>query len=122
MARLGAVTKRRRSKPGKPITAAFQGQVLNRPSGKVGEVSVKEGLLVQYVGVYAQPPSVAQIGKANAAAGEQLATRSSRPSSVTAGSSRPTAVRQLDTGQKQAGSIPLCLGRARRRKAPGTGA
>ena len=57
MARLGAVTAAA-LEPGKAVTAAFQGQVLNRPSGK-GEQPVKEALLVQYLGVYAPPPSVA---------------------------------------------------------------
>ena len=47
MVRLGAVTAAA-VEPGKPVTAAFQGQVLNRPSGRAGEVPVKEALLVQY--------------------------------------------------------------------------
>ena len=51
------------------MTAAFQGQVLNRPSGRAGELPVKEALLVQYLGVYAPPPSVAQLGKNNQAGG-----------------------------------------------------
>ena len=110
MARLGAVTAAA-VEPGKPVTAAFQGEVLNRPSGKVGEVNVKEALLVQYLGVYAPPPSVAQLGKANAAAGEQLGYAVSRPSTVTAELVAPDgSSRQLDTGQKQAGSYRFASG------------
>ena len=52
MVRLGAVTAAA-VEPGKAVTAAFQGQVLNRPSGRAGEMPVKEALLVQYAGVYA---------------------------------------------------------------------
>ena len=75
MARLGALTAAA-LEPGKAVTAAFQGKVLNRPSGK-GEQPLKEGLLVQYSGVYAAPPSAAQLGRANRRAGSSSRTRSS---------------------------------------------
>ena len=67
MVRLGAVTAAA-VEPGKPVTAAFQGQVLNRPSGRAGEVPVKEALLVQYAGVYVPAPTVAHVGSNNRAA------------------------------------------------------
>ena len=110
MVRLGAGTAAA-LEPGKPVTAAFQGQVLNRPYGKVGEVPVKEALLVQYLGVYAPPPSVEQLGKANQAAGEQLAYTVVRPSTVTAALVAPDGTaRTLDTGPRQAGSYRFASG------------
>ena len=47
----------RRSQYGKPVTAAFDGQLLSRPTGRRRPVAVKEALLLQYAGVYA-PPAV----------------------------------------------------------------
>src|SRR5262245_205468 len=110
MVRLGAVTAAG-LEPGKVVTAAFQGQVLNRPSGRAGELPVKEALLVQYVGVYAAPPSVAQLGRNNQAAGQQLGYTVVRPSTVTAellapdGSSRP-----VDSGSRQPGAYRFSWG------------
>jgi hypothetical protein len=83
MARLGAVTAAG-LEPGKAVTAAFQGQVLNRPYAKVGELPVNEALLVQYAGVYAPLPPVTQLGRNNQASGQQLAYTVVRPSTVMA--------------------------------------
>jgi Phosphodiester glycosidase/FlgD Ig-like domain len=110
MVRLGAATAAA-LEPGKVVTAAFQGQVLNRPSGKAGELPVKEALLVQYVGVYAAPPSVAQLGKNNQAGGQQLGYTVVRPSTVTAELVAPDgSTRPLDSGQRQAGAYRFSYG------------
>jgi hypothetical protein len=110
MVRLGAVTAAA-LEPGKPVTAAFQGQVLNRPSGKVGEVLVKEALLVQYVGVYAPSLSVTQLGKNNQAAGQQLAYVLVRPSTVTAELVAPDGTtRPIDAGQRTPGTYRFASG------------
>jgi hypothetical protein len=104
MARLGAVTAAA-LEPGKAVTAAFQGQVLNRPYAKAGELPVKEALLVQYVGVYAPPPPVTQLGRNNQAAGQQLAYTVARPSTVTAELVAPDgSVRPVDSGSKAPGT------------------
>jgi len=104
MVRLGAVTAAA-LESGKAVTAAFQGQVLNRPSGRNGEVPVKEALLVQYAGVYAPPPSVAQLGKNNQAAGQQLGYTVVRPSTVTAELVAPDGTtRPVDAGSRQPGT------------------
>ena len=104
MVRLGAVTAAA-LEPGKAVTAAFQGQVLNRPSGKAGELPVKEALLVQYLGVYAPPPSVPQLGKNNQASGQQLAYTVVRPSTVTAELVAPDGTtRPVDSGSRAAGT------------------
>jgi hypothetical protein len=104
MVRLGAATAAA-LEPGKPVTAAFQGQVLNRPRGKVGEVPVKEALLVQYAGVYAPPPAVPQIGRANGAAGQQISYTVVRPSSVTAELVAPDgSARPVDSGPREPGA------------------
>jgi len=108
--RLGAATAAA-LEPGTVVTAAFQGQVLNRPSGKAGELPVKEALLVQYVGVYAAPPSVAQLGKNNQAGGQQLGYTVVRPSTVTAELVAPDgSTRPLDSGQRQAGAYRFSYG------------
>ena len=66
---------------------------------------VKEALLVQYTGVYAPPPSVTLLGKANAPAGVKLAYRITRPSTVTANVVGPDgAVHTLDSGSRQPGT------------------
>ena len=56
MAKLGAVTAAG-LQYGRFVTAAFDGEVVNRLS-QARQVPVKEALLVQYAGVYAPPPSV----------------------------------------------------------------
>jgi hypothetical protein len=87
------------------VTAAANGQLLNRPKDLAGERPVKEALLVQYAGVTAATPSPAAIGSENAAAGVQLAYTVVRPSTVAAnvvgpdGQSHP-----LDTGARDPGT------------------
>ena len=121
MVRLGAVTAAA-LEPGKAVTAAFQGQVLNRPSGK-GEQPVKEALLVQYRGVYAPPPSAAQLGRA-ATGGRAAARVHGRPpvDRDRRAASRPTArPRPVDTRLAPAGHVPLRAGRRSTSRARGTG-
>jgi phosphodiester glycosidase/flagellar hook capping protein FlgD len=102
MARLGAQTAVGLAY-GKPVTAAFDGQLLSRPADRAG-APVKEGLLLQYVGVYAPPPSVPVIGKQNQTAVEQLVYKVVRPSDVTASVVGPDGtVHPLDTGNRQPG-------------------
>jgi hypothetical protein len=103
MVRLGAVTAAA-LESGKAVTAAFQGQVLNRPSGK-GEQPLKQGLLVQYAGVYAAPPSVPQLGRHNQAAGQRLAYTVPRLSTVTAELVAPDGTaRPVDSGSREPGT------------------
>ena len=116
MAKLGAVTAAG-LQYGKFVTAAFDGQVLNRPSQPSGQVAVKEALLVQYAGVYALPPSVPVLGKADVAARRAARLPASRsPSQVTAtvvgpdGTATPARRRQ-----QAARHLPLRLGELRRR-------
>ena len=66
---------------------------------------MKEALLVQYLGVYAAPPSVAQLGKNNQAGGQQLAYTLVRPSTVTAELVAPDGTaRPVDSGPRQPGT------------------
>jgi hypothetical protein len=103
MAKLGAVTAAG-LQDGKFVTAAFDGQLLNRPS-QSAETPVKEALLLQYAGVYAPPPSAPELGKDDAAAGEQLAYRITQPSQVTATVVGPDGVSHpVDSGSKQPGT------------------
>jgi phosphodiester glycosidase/flagellar hook capping protein FlgD len=103
MVRLGAVTAAA-LESGKAVTAAFQGTLLNRPSG-AAEKPLREALLVQYAGVYAAPPSVLQITKANQGAVQRLSYSVVRPTNVTAelvapdGTSRP-----IDSGSREPGT------------------
>ncbi len=83
MARLGAVSACAVDSGG-AVTAAFDGQLLNRPSDAAGERAVAEALLVEYFGVYAPPPSVPLVDGDPGATGETLAYKVVRPSSVTA--------------------------------------
>jgi exopolysaccharide biosynthesis protein len=105
MAKLGAVTAAG-LEYGSSVTAAFDGKVLNRPSGPSGEQRVKEALLVQYAGVYAPPPSVPVLtSKSEASAGEQLSYRLTRPSTVTAAVVGPDgASHPVESGPKDVGT------------------
>jgi exopolysaccharide biosynthesis protein len=103
MASLGAVTAAG-LQYGRYVTAAFDGEVINRLS-QARQVPVKEALLVQYAGVYAPPPSLTLLGKANAAPGVKLAYRLTRPETVTANVVGPDgAVHQVDSGTRQPGT------------------
>jgi len=88
---------------GKPVTAAFDGQLLSRPADRSG-APVKEGLLLQYYGVYVPPPSVPVIGKQNQGQVEQLVYKVVRPSDVAAALIGPDGVvHALDSGSRQPG-------------------
>jgi Phosphodiester glycosidase/FlgD Ig-like domain len=102
MARLGARTAVGLAY-GKPVTAAFDGQLLSRPADGAG-APVKEGLLLQYYGVYAPPPSVPVVGKQNQGQVEQLEYKVVRPSDVTASVIGPDGtVHAIDSGNRQPG-------------------
>jgi hypothetical protein len=106
MAGLGAVTAAALNY-GATVSAAFDGSLLDRP-GTAGGGKVKEALLVQYAGVYAPPPSVPALGKADVAAGEQLSYRIVRPSTVTASMIAPDGTQQtVDSGSRQPGTYPF---------------
>jgi exopolysaccharide biosynthesis protein len=101
MVKLGAVTAVG-LQYGRFVTAAFDGQVVNRLS-QARQVPVKEALLVEYAGVYAPPPSVTQLGKTNA--GVKLAYRLTQPSNVTANVVAPDGtVHPVDSGDRQPGT------------------
>jgi hypothetical protein len=103
MAKLGAVTAVG-LQYGRFVTAAFDGEVVNRLS-QSRQVPVKEALLVQYAGVYAPPPSVAVLGKANAEGGVKLSYRVTQPSTVTANVVAPDGTaHQVDSGARQPGT------------------
>jgi hypothetical protein len=103
MAGLGAVTAAALNY-GATVSAAFDGQLLDRPR-TAGGGKVKEALLVQYAGVYAPPPSVPALDKGDVAAGEQLAYRIVRPSTVTATVIAPDGAQQtVDSGSRQPGT------------------
>jgi hypothetical protein len=102
MATLGAVTAAG-LQYGRFVTAAFDGEVLNRLSQQ-RQVPVKEALLVQYAGVYAPPPSLPLVDKGSAAS-EGLAYRVTRPSTVSATVVGPDgAVHQVDAGSREPGT------------------
>ena len=102
MARLGARTAAALAY-GKPVTAAFDGQLLSRPADRSG-AAVKEGLLVQYFGVYAPPVSAPIVGKDNQTAVEQLEYKVVRPSTVTAAVIGPSGVvHPVDSGSREPG-------------------
>jgi hypothetical protein len=81
MVELGAVSASA-LQGGLPVTAAFDGQLLSRPSA--GEAAVKEGLLVEYAGVYAPQPPLALVNGDPNATQQTLAYKLVRPSTVTA--------------------------------------
>jgi hypothetical protein len=88
---------------GKPVTAAFDGQLLSRPADRSG-APVKEGLLLQYYGVYVPPASLPVVGTQNQGQAEQLVYKVVRPSDVTAAVIGPDGVvHALDSGSRQPG-------------------
>ena len=102
MARLGAQTAVGLAF-GSPVTAAFDGQLLSRPADRVG-VPVKEGLLLEYYGVYAPPVSLPEVGKQNQTQPEQLAYKVVRQSDVTASVIAPDGtVHAIDSGSRPPG-------------------
>jgi hypothetical protein len=105
MARLGCVTASGLG-AGDAATAAFDGQLLNRPSGS-GETPVADALLVLYTGVYA-PPAAEPVLSPNGdsiADRQTLAYRLVRPADVAATLIAPDgSARQLDVGRRGAGT------------------
>jgi hypothetical protein len=82
LVRLGVVTAAGVD-PGDSVTMAFDGALLNRPSGG-GERPVKEALLVQYFGVYAPPLQLPLLTGDPGRTEEPLAYRLVRPAVVSA--------------------------------------
>ncbi len=103
MVRLGAVTAGAvASGPG--VSAAFDGTLLNQPSGSGTAQAVREGLLVQYFGVYAPPASVPVITQSYVGPGEQLSYKLVRPSTVSAFVVGPDGISHpIDSGVRQPG-------------------
>ena len=102
MARLGAQTAVGLAY-GKPVTAAFDGQLLSRPADRAG-APLKEGLLLQYYGVYAPPVSLPVVGRLNQGQSEQLVYKLVRPSDVSASVIGPDGVvHPVDSGSRQPG-------------------
>jgi hypothetical protein len=96
LVRLGAVTAAAVA-PGDAVTAAFDGTLLNRPSGRK-ELPVKEALLVQYFGVYAPQPPLPLVTGEPSRSQETLSYKLVRPSTVTASLVGPDGVaRPLET-------------------------
>ena len=99
LVRLGAVTAAGLD-IGDSVSVAFDGQLLNRPSGP-GERAVKEALLVQYFGVYAPQPPFPLLNGDPGRTQQPLAYKLVRPSTVTAELVGPDGVaRVLESGMK----------------------
>jgi hypothetical protein len=104
MVRLGAQTAAA-VEPGRSVTAAFNGKLLNRPSGSTGERPVKQALLLQYVGAYAGLPSSELVGRHNLSSGQQLSYSLVRPSTVRAALVAPDGTEhEVDGGLRQPGT------------------
>jgi hypothetical protein len=99
LVRLGAMTAAGTAS-GDAVSVAFDGQLLNRPSG-AHEQPVKEALLVQYAGVYAPQLSLPLVNGDPGRTQEPLAYKLVRPSTVTAELIGPDGVaRPLEAGVK----------------------
>jgi hypothetical protein len=97
LVRLGAVTAVGVD-PGDSVAAAFDGRLLNRPSGR-SERAVKEALLIQYFGVYAPEPLLPLLTGETGLADEPLSYKIVRPSTVTATLVGPDGAQHpLETG------------------------
>jgi hypothetical protein len=104
MVSLGAVTAAG-LQYGRFVEASFDGQPLTRPSQGSRQVPVKEGLLVQYAGVYAPAPSPDVVGESDLAAGVQLSYRLTYPSTVTAAVIGPDGTSHpVDSGSREPGA------------------
>jgi hypothetical protein len=99
LARLGAVDACGLG-TGAATTLAFDGKLLNRPSGRGGESPIADGLLLGYEGVYVpQLPATIATGKA-----VTLAYKIVRPSTVTATVTGPDgSTTAIDSGTRAAG-------------------
>lgn len=105
MVRLGAVTASALDAGGSS-TMAFDGKLLNRPSDRVGEREVSDGLFVLYTGVFAAPPTEAVLSPNGDGVGElqSFAYKLTRPSVVTVSLVGPDGVaRPVDSGPKVPG-------------------
>ncbi|MGD0273659.1 MAG: phosphodiester glycosidase family protein [Gaiellaceae bacterium] len=105
MVRLGAVTACGLGTD-TAATMAFDGQLLNRPSGPNGEASVSDALVIAYDGVFAPPPSepVLSPNGDGAAESEQLSYKVVRQSTVSAALVGPDGQMRLsDSGAKAPG-------------------
>jgi len=80
---------------GGAVTAAFDGQLLNRPSDPTGERAVREALLVEYFGVYAPPLPVPLLNGDPSRTVESLQYKLVRPSTVTASLVGPDGVARV---------------------------
>jgi hypothetical protein len=91
--RLGAVTAAA-VESGAAVTAAFDGELLGRPSSASGERPIREALLVEYFGVYA-PSLLPLLNGDPTRAVEPLAYKLVRQSTVTAGLVGPDGVTRV---------------------------
>jgi hypothetical protein len=103
LARLGAVNACGLG-TGAATTLAFDGKLLNRPSGRGGESPIADGLLIGYEGVYVpQLPATVASGKPLA-----LAYKVVRPSTVTATVTGPDgSTTTIDSATHAAGLYPF---------------
>ena len=104
MMRLGAVTASALD-AGDSTTMAFDGKLLNRPSGPGGERAVADALLVFYYGVYAPAldPVLSPNGDGSADS-ETLSYKLVRPSTVSASLDGPRgAAIPVDSGRREPG-------------------
>jgi hypothetical protein len=108
LVRLGAVTAAGLD-IGDSVSVAFDGRLLNRPSGAGGERAVKEALLVQYLGVYAPQPPLPLVNGDPGRTQEPLSYKLVRPSTVTAELIGPDGVaRVLESAVKhEPGTYPF---------------
>jgi hypothetical protein len=91
-------------------TMAFDGQLLNRPSGTTGERPVSEALLVGYLGIHAPLPAVSVLSPNGdgVAEAQALAYKVVRTSTVTASLIAPDGgSRPVFSGQAAAGTYPF---------------
>jgi hypothetical protein len=110
MVSLGAVTAAALDSGGS-VTAASDGQLLSRPRIPGGR-AVKNALLIEYVGVTAPAPSVALLELDDLSAGEQLAYKIMRPSTVTAMVVAPDGTQNvLDSGSREPGTYSFVWNR-----------
>jgi hypothetical protein len=106
MTQLGAVTASALDAGGS-TTMAFDGQLLNRPSDRVGERAVAEALLVAFTGVYVAPASepVLSPNRDGVSDVESLSYKLVRPSTVEASLVGPNGVTvPIDAGQRPPGT------------------
>ena len=115
MMRLGAVTASALD-AGDSADVAFDGVLLNRPSGAAGELPVAEALLIGYRGVYAASRRAVLSPNLDGVAEQQaLAYKLVKPSTVEAKLIAPTARRASSTRARASPARTASLGRPRGR-------